>query len=250
MSESTWGVIASALIGAISAIVCEIISYRGKSGNNNSSHKEPPKPKPSAAENEEPTKQPASGQEVSSKPLPDHKGKLKISKISVILGISVFIAAGIIIFYFRLFAPTPVLLLLNGVEYTDSKNLCTIDAVNVSTPEKKNAVRIKVNNTDESGYCSWVLPLEKYDASAKTSLTFWVKGENGGEQFNVGICDSNTFNGQEYKAKMTATSKWKKVTIALDKFDGQNLGALDNLSIGFETTGNYVIFIADVCFEP
>lgn len=223
MSESTWSVIVVALIGAVATIISAIISKdEGHKGKKN--HKIPPKPSAPAR---------------------------KVNrKKAVSFGLITLIVAGIIIVYFRPFAPAPIPLFLNGVEYTDPQHLCAINVENVFAPGKKNTVRIKVDNTNLQGYCSWVLPLQKYDASGKTSLTFWVKGEKGGEQFQVGICDSSTYNGQEPKVEETATTGWKKVTIPLDKFRGQNLTALENLSIGFQTKGNIVVFISDVYFEP
>ena len=177
--------------------------------------------------------------------------RLKIDrKKAIFTGLVALIVSGSSFYFFRTFATKPIPLFLDGVEYTDSKNLCDIEAEDIFVPGKKNTISIKVDNTDSDGYCSWVLPLQNMDVSEKTSLSFWVKGENGDEHFLIGICDSTTYNGQEPKIEEIATTRWRKITIPLEEFSNQNLSSVENLSIGFEDIGDVNILLSDFYFEP
>lgn len=82
-------------------------------------------------------------------------------------------------------------------------------------------VPVKVESKDVSGY--------KY-------LTFWVRGEKGGEHMEVTFRDANAVSYMpQYKYPVAdATSAWQRVVIPLDKIKGKvDLTALDNISIAF-----------------
>lgn len=82
-------------------------------------------------------------------------------------------------------------------------------------------VPVKVESKDVSGY--------KY-------LTFWVKGEKGGEHMEVTFRDANAVSYMpQYKYPVAdATSAWQRVVIPMDKIKGKvDLTALDNISIAF-----------------
>jgi hypothetical protein len=138
--------------------------------------------------------------------------------------------------------------LLDGIPYSDG---CVIHASPAPQAGRENAIQIKFEISPK-GFCSWVVPLNGYDASARTSLTFWVKGQVGGEQFKVGMKDAGLTAGLEPKEKQTASAAWEKVSIPLSKFKDtrQNLAALENFSLGFEESlGSGTIYVADFGIE-
>jgi hypothetical protein len=119
----------------------------------------------------------------------------------------------------------------------------------------------------KGGWCGYYTALkrgEKYfDASAYTHLTFWVRGETGGERFQVGMADKQ-FGMVEDSVKARAiesylpskkiTTEWQKAMIPLnDMFVDYRL--VDAISINFEadlfedeqTSG--VVYIDDLAFE-
>jgi hypothetical protein len=133
---------------------------------------------------------------------------------------------------------------------TDDEALCTIKANKAPQAGRENAVKITYDFPPQEGYCSWVIPLDSYDASTKTTLTFWVKGEIGGEQFEVGVKSPLTYPGQEPKIRQTAARTWTQVSIPLDQFKGQDLTSLENFSLGFRhDLGSGTIYVADFVFN-
>jgi len=78
--------------------------------------------------------------------------------------------------------------------------------------------------------------MESKDVSGYKYLTFWVKGEKGGEHMEVTFRDANavTYTPQ-FKYKVPdATTNWQKIVVPLDKIKGKvDLTALDNVSIAF-----------------
>ena len=78
--------------------------------------------------------------------------------------------------------------------------------------------------------------IESKDVSGYKYLTFWVKGEKGGEHMEVTFRDANavTYTPQ-FKYKIPdATTSWQKIVVPLDKIKGKiDLTALDNVSIAF-----------------
>jgi hypothetical protein len=133
----------------------------------------------------------------------------------------------------------------------DPETLCTITYLSSET-DNTNVVKIEFNLEPEEGYCGWGIRLHDYDASTKTTLIFWVRGEKGGEMFKVGIKDSFTPNGQEPKVEKTASNtQWQQISIPLEKFEGQKLRSLDNLSLSFEygLQASGVIYVKDFSFD-
>lgn len=114
------------------------------------------------------------------------------------------------------------------------------------------------------GYYTVLKRGEKFfDASDYKYLTFWVRGEAGGERFKVGVADKQ-FAMIEDSAKSKPiesylpdgkiTSRWQKAVIPLgDMFVDYNL--VDSISINFESDlfeeeqNNGTIYIDDLQFE-
>jgi len=78
--------------------------------------------------------------------------------------------------------------------------------------------------------------VESYDASKFKYLTFWVKGEKGGERMELLLRDAHALNYMpQVKHKLPdATTEWTKVVVSLSEFSGKvDLSALDNIGIAF-----------------
>ncbi len=114
------------------------------------------------------------------------------------------------------------------------------------------------------GYYTIVKRGKKYlNVSKFKKLTFWVKGEKGGEKFKLGIADQS-FEQQgdsaksesidNYLPKKKITTKWQKAVIPLDDIFVE-WSMLASISICFETdlyengAAKGTIYIDDIQFE-
>lgn len=114
----------------------------------------------------------------------------------------------------------------------------------------------------KGGWCGWYTLLDGLDASEYNSITFWVKGRDGGERFDIGLADSK-MQEMEIDAKYAGTvsffleggitREWQKVKVPLAR-----LGAdVDITSLGslvfwcrYDSPGdNSVVYIDDLMFE-
>jgi hypothetical protein len=154
-------------------------------------------------------------------------------------------------------SPTPTpwrLTSANTFTYNDSV-WASITSEAASDPDRPNAIKLTFNNPVTNSYCGWGINLGGFDASKKSALSFWIKGEKGGERFGVGIKDFTTQSGNEPKVPpLTASATWQHVSIPLSKFQEikrQNLSTLEGLSLGFTyDLGSGTIYVDRFVFEP
>ncbi len=97
--------------------------------------------------------------------------------------------------------------------------------------------------------------VESFNASGFKYITFWVKGEKGGEKMEFLARDAHALNYMpQIKYKLPdVTTEWQKVLIPLSEIGGKiDLTALDNIGLAFgKDVGNLkgeVIFVDDVMF--
>jgi hypothetical protein len=100
------------------------------------------------------------------------------------------------------------------------------------------------------GWGGWGVPLKGFDARGYRYLALDVKGEKGGEVFEVGLRDAA---GQEKKFPISryldVSSEWREVLVPLTDFAGLNLATLDNFNLGFNAgLGAGRVFIDNVRF--
>jgi len=151
--------------------------------------------------------------------------------------------------------PTPwALTSANTFTYNDSV-WASITLEAAPDPDRPTAIKLTFNNPVAGSYCGWGINLGGFDASKKSSLSFWVRGEKGGERFGVGIKDFTTQSGDEPKVPpLTASTTWQRVSVPLSKFQEikqQNLSALEGLSLGFTyDLGSGIIYVDGFIFEP
>ena len=94
-----------------------------------------------------------------------------------------------------------------------------------------------------------------YEGQSYSYLSFWIKGEQGGEKVELLIRDAHALNYMpQVKHKLPdATTEWQKVSVSLEQLKGQiDLTALDNIGLAFgRDVGNLkgeVIYVDDFMF--
>lgn len=102
-----------------------------------------------------------------------------------------------------------------------------------------------------------------FDARGYTSISFWVRGQNGDENFMVGLADrhwdlvGDSLKSEEignYLPQGQITTEWQKATIPLDVFF-LDYAKLSSVAIAFEGDafpegkGSGVVYIDDIMFE-
>ncbi|MDD5681264.1 MAG: hypothetical protein PHI59_08515 [Candidatus Omnitrophica bacterium] len=97
--------------------------------------------------------------------------------------------------------------------------------------------------------------VESFNASGFKYITFWVKGEKGGEKMEFVGRDTHALNYMpQAKYKLPdATTEWQKITIPLSEISGKvDATALDNIGLAFgKDVGNVkgeVIYLDDFAF--
>ena len=88
----------------------------------------------------------------------------------------------------------------------------------------------------EFSYAGWVAGLGGIDASQAQTLQFRVKGQVGGERFNVYLDDGNRRKPVDSAKYVTLTRDWKDVSMPLEVFatQGVDLSHLEELQFVFE----------------
>jgi len=94
-------------------------------------------------------------------------------------------------------------------------------------------------------------PTGRFDASSFTTLTFWVQGETGGENFHVGLKDTaqNEIKANAGDYVVLPAGEWRPLSVPLTAFDGVNLQSIENVSFGFNKDhGRGSICVDDIAF--
>lgn len=126
------------------------------------------------------------------------------------------------------------------------------------------SLRLEVSRR-EAGFCgAWIHFFDMhaeapryFDASDYAYLSFWVRGESGGESFTVQLADKTWIRKQDSVRqgevadflKGGVTTKWQEVLVPLHHQDGLNLHELGGLTLNFQSPGKAVIFVDDVSFK-
>ena len=145
--------------------------------------------------------------------------------------------------------PTPTSWLSGNITGTDPQHLCSITVNDFQEVNRENVKRVQFTIAERGGYCSWIIPLNGYDATSKKQITFWVKGEEGGEQYYIGLKDMTTQSGLEPKVSGVASASWTQVSISLNEFKSQNLSSLENFSLNFKNRSG-AIYVSQLVFIP
>lgn len=98
--------------------------------------------------------------------------------------------------------------------------------------------------------------VESKDVTKYKYLTFWVKGEKGGEKMELVFRDSHapSYMPQAKLAVADVTTEWVKISVPLEEIQkqGVDLKALDNIGIAFgpdvENKQGAIVYIDDFAF--
>ncbi len=96
-------------------------------------------------------------------------------------------------------------------------------------------------------------PTYGFDASAYSALTFWIRGEKGGESFWVALKDTSNkeIKIESRELSVVTAVEWRQLRAPLSRFKNQgvNLAALDNMNLGFtRENGAGTLCIDDIAF--
>ncbi len=121
---------------------------------------------------------------------------------------------------------------------------------------------LKLNYDKQStGWCGYFTLLnqvdgEYYDLSRYKSASFFIKGEKGGETFEIGMADKNWINiGDSLKAGKIkkylpegVTTQWQEAIIPLEDFGKLNFSQMGSFVINFNTKQKGIVYIDDLTF--
>ncbi len=126
------------------------------------------------------------------------------------------------------------------------------------------SLRVTVDRKDD-GFCGVWLQFfnfrskEKnyFDSTKYSYLSFWVRGEKGGEEFTVKLADKDWIEqedslpvgtiGEFLKGKVT--TRWQEVVIPLKRFNLLDRTQLGGITLDFDTIGKHRVYIDDVAFK-
>ena len=117
---------------------------------------------------------------------------------------------------------------------------------------------LRIEYAKLGGWCGWYTLLNGIDVSKHNALTFWVKGEKGGERFDIGFADDKMQDFEidaVYAGPITAflpegvTTEWQQVKVPLASLRSDlNLSRMGSLVFWFRYEGKGAIQIDDVAF--
>jgi hypothetical protein len=118
---------------------------------------------------------------------------------------------------------------------------------------------------DLEGFCgAWIhffdfrIEDRKYfDAAPYAYLSFWVKGEQGGEKFSVKIADKRLIEIEDsaHTGSITkylpegVTQEWQEVLVPLNQLRNVDKNKLGGITFDFESPGDYSIYIDDIVLK-
>ena len=131
--------------------------------------------------------------------------------------------------------------------FTDSK---------VHAEGSAGAVKIHYEKANNPSFCgSYLLILG--DLSRFATMTFWVKGEKGGETFEVGLND--TISNKREDAVIVGsiyrylpkgiTPEWQQVVIPMEDFFGADMTRVFSIVLNYNETGEGSFWIDDIRFH-
>ncbi len=118
---------------------------------------------------------------------------------------------------------------------------------------------------DSEGFCGvWMefrsgteIPHQYLDATAYRYLSFWIKGEKGGEEFDIELTDEATLNNEDARPRRPlraylpqgATTRWQEVRIPLADFTGLKHARLARITLNITTPGDTRFYLDDLAFK-
>ncbi|MDD5449313.1 MAG: sugar-binding protein [Candidatus Omnitrophica bacterium] len=112
----------------------------------------------------------------------------------------------------------------------------------------------------EAGWCGWYTLLNNIDVTPYNTLSFWVRGEKGGEKFDIGLADARMqdleidafFLGSvtSFISDGFVTTEWKEVKVPLSRASSAiNLSKMGSMVFWFKYGGEGRIYVDDIKFK-
>jgi len=118
---------------------------------------------------------------------------------------------------------------------------------------------LSIEYRKEAGWAGWYTLLNGADISNYNALTFWVKGEKGGEKFDIGLADARMQELQidavyagpvDLFLPVGVTTEWQKVKVPVSRVESQlDLTKMGSMVLWFKYGGEGKIYIDDIRFE-
>ena len=118
---------------------------------------------------------------------------------------------------------------------------------------------------DVEGFCGvWMefypgtaIPHQYLDAAGYRFLSFWIKGQKGGEDFDIELTDEATLNNEDARPRRPlhaylpqgVTTRWQEVQIPLADFRGSKRGRLVRITLNIATPGDTRFYLDDMSFK-
>jgi len=117
---------------------------------------------------------------------------------------------------------------------------------------------LRIDFSKQGGWCGWYTLLNGVDVSGFNALTFWVKGETGGERFDIGLAD-NTMQDLEIDAVYLGsiksfipqgiTTEWQQVKVPIAALRSElKMDRMGSLVFWFRYEGSGAILMDDIAF--
>ncbi len=117
----------------------------------------------------------------------------------------------------------------------------------------KKTTALAIQYKKEAGWCGWYTLLNGLDASKYNTLSFWVKGDKGGEKFDIGVADSEMvdlgidavyFGPVNAFLQKEVTKEWCEVKVPLSRVASQvDLFSLESIVFNFKYGGEGKVYI-------
>ncbi|WP_442509933.1 hypothetical protein SH528x_001537 [Novipirellula sp. SH528] len=160
----------------------------------------------------------------------------------------------------------PVQNRLDGYRSTFQRSPSFASAIRVPDPRRGDSgysMRVKATKS-KAGFCGyWIhffdmhaLKPTYFDAQAYTHLSFWVRGERGGETFNIRLSDENWIAKEDSELLGPVdqfldggvTQTWQEVIVPL-RSTNIDCSHFAGLTLEFSTVGEFTVHLEDVAFK-
>ena len=126
------------------------------------------------------------------------------------------------------------------------------------------SLTVDVTRSTDGGFCGMWMHLHNtntlvppsFDVAGYSHLSFWVRGETGGETFQILLTDPDSLDGIAYGDVETFlpgpvdAEIWQEVIVPLDPPPfGLNLSQLVGISLLFNTPGTFTVYLDDFSFK-
>lgn len=111
----------------------------------------------------------------------------------------------------------------------------------------------------DGGWCGYYTLLAGIDVSGFNTLSFWVKGETGGEQFDIGLADQKMqeleidavyVGSVNHFLPKGVTPEWQEVKVPLTKIAAEvELQSMGSFVLSFRYEGKGRVYLEDIMFK-